>query len=387
VAQLEHHDELGLPWDSWADGRVHRLVKGRDFLHGADVLQEAAENAARRLDKVALTVKEVRFGNVFVWVQFVDGEITLGEPCRCGSRNLRRVSLVYAECAACKATLFLRPPRPGSETTDAPQGADEDGAIIQTLLGVAPPRPKELRASEKTKRKVVKTATVDPRTDLTRLGAFTSVELYSAGSDGGRERLYGSARGPGDRTFLLVVDVALLDGRRMEDAAYPGGLVHVARAVPAGPFGDLVRLDRFPARTPDLRVDDPLDGVAGAAPERREPSAELAWLAPSPDRLSAFEGVTLFPLRKRGQTKFERHFGYGRSAADGETVLLVVRYRLRDGRRMEDPDHPDETLHTVRAVPLAPFGAVIDVGALLARQQDDGAGGVRRGRRRRRHAP
>src|SRR5215210_6238579 len=98
---LEHHDELGLPWDDWADGRVHRLVKGRDFLQNADLLEQAAENAAVRLDKVACIAKEIRFGNVFVWVQFVDCQITLGEPCTCGSYDLLRVTRRYAECASC----------------------------------------------------------------------------------------------------------------------------------------------------------------------------------------------------------------------------------------------------------------------------------------------
>ena len=46
---LEHHDELGLPWDEWADRRVHRLVKGRDFLRSSEAVVEAAQNAARRM--------------------------------------------------------------------------------------------------------------------------------------------------------------------------------------------------------------------------------------------------------------------------------------------------------------------------------------------------
>jgi len=80
MKHLEPHDELGLPWDDLADGRAHRLVKGRDFVRGAELVEEAAANAAARLERVVRVYREVRRGAVFLWVQFVHHEIVYGEP-------------------------------------------------------------------------------------------------------------------------------------------------------------------------------------------------------------------------------------------------------------------------------------------------------------------
>ncbi len=148
---LEQHDELGLPWDEWADGRVRRLVKGRDFLQSADALKEAAENAAQRLDKVAVTVKEIRYGNVFVWFQFVEYQIELGDPCPCGSYDLQRVNLQFAECGSCKATLLVLEPKKRKEPPD--EGAADDDPLLDSLLHGPARRQGEDPARQDTKSK------------------------------------------------------------------------------------------------------------------------------------------------------------------------------------------------------------------------------------------
>ncbi len=90
MPRLEPHDELGLPWDELADGRVHRLVKGREFVRGAELVEEAAANAAARLERVVRTYREIRHGVVYLWVQFVHHEVVIGDPCPCGEGSFCR---------------------------------------------------------------------------------------------------------------------------------------------------------------------------------------------------------------------------------------------------------------------------------------------------------
>jgi hypothetical protein len=56
---LEEGDELALPWDDLADGRVWNLIRGRDFFCNPREVEEAARNAAVRLGKAAQTVRSL----------------------------------------------------------------------------------------------------------------------------------------------------------------------------------------------------------------------------------------------------------------------------------------------------------------------------------------
>ena len=56
---LEDGDELSLPWDDLADGRVWQLVRGRDFFCNPREVDEAAKNAATRLGKAVQTVRSL----------------------------------------------------------------------------------------------------------------------------------------------------------------------------------------------------------------------------------------------------------------------------------------------------------------------------------------
>jgi hypothetical protein len=117
---LEHHDELGLPWDDLVDGRPYRLVRGTDFFRSPEAVEQAAKNAARRLGKVVRFASEVRHRKVFVWVQFSDYETELGQPCpRCGSFDLRALNREHTECASCRATVILVKPK---RTREQPEG-------------------------------------------------------------------------------------------------------------------------------------------------------------------------------------------------------------------------------------------------------------------------
>jgi hypothetical protein len=186
--------------------------------------------------------------------------------------------------------------------------------------------------------------------------------LFSAERDGARERLFGHALTSGGRPCLIAVDVACREGRRVEDPSYPGGLVHVARSVPVGPFGKAIRLDRFPKRTPDLELAE-VPPATGEATESDAYAEEFPWVEAVPGGLESFAGVTLVP-RRGGDESGEYFFGYGRGP-DGDMVLLFVRYRMQNGARVDDPANPGQHLHSVRWVPLAVFGPVIDLDVLL----------------------
>jgi hypothetical protein len=352
MKHLEPHDELGLPWDDLSDGRAHRLVKGRDFVRGAELVEEAAANAAVRLERVVRMYREVRRGAVFLWVQFVHHEIVYGEPCVCGGQLLQ-VNLNFAECSSCKVTVaLLMPKRERVEHDDAPT---EDEPLLTGLFGA---QPVGARNGRRTTRRLARQV-VDPAKDVTRLGAaYSKIVLYRADVDARRERLYGRALGPGGQPNLLVVDLPLADGKRIEDAAYPGGLRHVVWSVQAAPFQSLIRYEELsgdpvlevPGSLPDVSADD--------RPEASGNGAGVAAVDQPPDTLEALEDAQLFPYARDESKKGTRLCGYARTAG-GEAVLLTVRY---SGSAEEQI--PEQA--AVRCVPLAPFGRAIDTATLFA---------------------
>ncbi len=204
---------------------------------------------------------------------------------------------------------------------------------------------------------------VDPKSDLTRLGAFTNVELYALGADERRERMYGHALGPRSAPALVVVDFPLAAGSKIEDEAYPGGWRHTVWWVPIAPFARFVRVDELRQGTPALRIEDPLANFTATPPTGAEQEEG------PPRRLSELEDVQLF--RHGGGKKREHFFGYARTTG-GEQVLVAVRVSQRedDATDPEDPSRPPEELRTV---PLEPFEGVVDTDALFSHSPaDDG---------------
>jgi hypothetical protein len=131
---LEHHDELGLPWDELADGRPYRLTKGRDFFRSPRAVEEAAQNAARRIGKVASVTQEFRSKKTFVWVQFADYQTELGQPCPgCGSFDLRAVNRRHTHCSSCESTVILVKPKRRKQQTDG-FGTGPGGELLAALL-------------------------------------------------------------------------------------------------------------------------------------------------------------------------------------------------------------------------------------------------------------
>ncbi len=106
---LDEGDELGVDWERWADGRVWHLKRKRDFpdVH-PNLAREAVLNAAERMGKAVQSIRDRRTPtSPYVWVQFADHEIGLGDPCPCGSRRLFRLHTYFARCAECNAQLIL----------------------------------------------------------------------------------------------------------------------------------------------------------------------------------------------------------------------------------------------------------------------------------------
>ena len=224
MKHLEPHDELGLPWDDLADGRAHRLVKGRDFVRGAELVEEAAENAAGRLERVVRMYREVRRGAVFLWVQFVHHEIVYGEPCLCGGQLLQ-VNVNFAECSSCKVTVALLLPK--REKVEHEDGPTEDEPLLTGLFGAQPLGARNGRRGAGRSARQPARQVVDPR----RVRDEAPSVQKDRPVPRGRRRTSGAAVWPCDRTGRATEPPGrgspLADGERIADAAYPGGLRHV----------------------------------------------------------------------------------------------------------------------------------------------------------------
>ncbi len=173
---------------------------------------------------------------------------------------------------------------------------------------------------------------------------------------------------------MMVVDFPLLDGEWVQGADYPGGWMHAVWSVAVEPFKDIVDLERLNTRAPDLRIDDPLvDDYSDLEPSDREPehsqdhSGAHGTIEP-PVKLAGLEDVKLFSYAKNSP-EIERFVGYGRTS-EGEEVILTARFRLQDGRRIEDPQLPGQPLNEVNCVPLSPFGDLIEPKPLFSREPD-----------------
>lgn len=110
AAAVRSLDELTLPWADLMDGRIHRLKRGKHFSGDVAAVIEEARLAARIAGRGILHLREQMGGKYqYVWVQFTDGTILIGDKCPCGGRRLVRLHLNLARCKRCGRTLTLRP--------------------------------------------------------------------------------------------------------------------------------------------------------------------------------------------------------------------------------------------------------------------------------------
>jgi hypothetical protein len=106
----ESVDDLTLPWAEWMDGRVHRLKRTQHFHGEVGAVMEEAKLAARLSGRGVLAMRE-QLGPKYqyVWFQFTDHAILIGDPCPCGGRKLTRVHPSMARCRRCGKTSTLTP--------------------------------------------------------------------------------------------------------------------------------------------------------------------------------------------------------------------------------------------------------------------------------------
>ena len=124
-------EELGIAWERLADGLPHRLRRNRDYPDlDPHPLRLAARDAAKEMNKVVkvVTDKTGRQGKKStVWVQFSDYELGVGEPCKCGGRQILRFHQYFGRCAACNAQILFALPNtsPDDSIDDDKHGWDE----------------------------------------------------------------------------------------------------------------------------------------------------------------------------------------------------------------------------------------------------------------------
>jgi hypothetical protein len=127
-AYLTEDGDLGLPWERWSDGLPHRLKRKRDFPDiDPEFVRRAAKIAAKRMGKAvqAQPDRMTKDKSKYVWVQFFDHEIRVGDPCKCGGRNLLRLHPVFARCTECGAQLLLAPKR--NQEAEGIEADDDEG--------------------------------------------------------------------------------------------------------------------------------------------------------------------------------------------------------------------------------------------------------------------
>lgn len=293
---LQPGDELGLPWDDWADGELHRLLKGRDFTRSSVVMREAAENAALRMGRAVRAVSERRGERVWLWVQFADAEIAEGAPCLCGSVILHRTSPGFAACPDCGRSLIIVRPKPGrAPSPDNAQGdprpvdPEAESRRLSKLVAMrararkqklsarreimrarpdvpdaqrplapdgTPARVLTTELESKIRRGGEKAAAAARAATGDSLANYRDVRLFLWDRQPDRERYCGVGLNGAGKAMLLVVRFPLVGGARVDDPLRPGSHRHTVRAVPAEPFGSAIRIDELLARTPDIVVPD-----------------------------------------------------------------------------------------------------------------------------------
>ena len=237
----------GLTWAELAKERCpRRLCRGKHFTGDVRALQKEAIAASRQLGCPVRTVRDdfLRFG--YLWVQFADHEVPLGEPCpACGSRELVRKHEQFGYCPACQCSLAFsqRVVRTESrETSTAP--VVEEGAS-KTTEGPSKTTEGPSKTTEgpsKTTEGPSKTTegpsqAADGRGKLERkrpeqrehrINSFTDARLAldPEESTDAKEIWYGRATYKGIPVVMRVV-YPLKDGNRVPDPDHPGSDLHI----------------------------------------------------------------------------------------------------------------------------------------------------------------
>jgi hypothetical protein len=184
----------GLTWEALSrERRAMRLKRGKHFVGDARAVERLAAEAARDLDCAVRTVRDDFRKVAYVWVQFADCYVPLGDPCpRCDGTDLLRTHEQFGRCTQCGARLIFTP-----SVRAAPAAAG---------LSVS-----------KGDRKL-------QRLRQWRLEAFSDVVLERDREQSGPERdvLYGRGRTSEQEPVVLQVVYPLEDGARLPDPELEG---------------------------------------------------------------------------------------------------------------------------------------------------------------------
>ena len=100
-----------IDWETLLDGRLRRFKRGVDYDRPSELVQRDAKAAAEDLGKMAASFKDVLGKREYLWVQFLDGEVDVGQPCpKCGGTSLDREQWYFARCQSCHSLLELSQP-------------------------------------------------------------------------------------------------------------------------------------------------------------------------------------------------------------------------------------------------------------------------------------
>ena len=190
-----------LRWGEFADGRVHRLKRGRHFSGTPKALATHADRAAATMGKAVRVVVDDMAKVAYLWVQFADQELVRGEPCACGGTTLDQVHEHFARCPECGRTAIVIKPAP--------------------------------RTGDKV-----------ARSSLQYLSGYDDVELVrdEQDEDPDRERFFARAVDVDETEVLLVVDYPLHDGERIPDPAAPEQPLHSLKRLEIEPFARALEL-------------------------------------------------------------------------------------------------------------------------------------------------
>ena len=274
-------------------------------------------------------IPRVRRFDHYAWVQFVDHEVMVGDPCPCGSRRLVRTHPRFARCPRCEAHVGLVPADTAERFSDEAEGGRPSGAAKSARPSSGGP---VMRQDERFP-----------------LAAYSSVRFVARDRTPRYERLYGAAVDPLGAPVLIWVHRPLVDGLR---PAFDGD-----------PLVDACRVHRWPVSA-FRHIIDPGRLGSDAEEPRSGSFASAHHGSDGSDRsLARFSNVRL--LHRETLPGRERSFGHARDE-EGTPVLLYVDHPLVDGARIRDARDPAHDVHHAYRWPLEPFGAVIDRSALAS---------------------
>ncbi len=216
----------GLDWGKLADGHVHRLKRGKHYRGDIqDVMLDLAP-AAEAMGKYAHIVKDPLGHQYYLWVQFVDGQIALGERCPAGHGSLTRFHLSFVRCDECGRLLHLK----GELTDHEPEDDDEDDDE-EELEQDGQPEPLSTRRI--------------PRKYAERLEHFSDLHLEPYGRSTKLEAYRGYGTNSKGRQLILVLYYLDAAGKRRPDPWRPAEQHYRIESIPAEPFAEFVDFENL----------------------------------------------------------------------------------------------------------------------------------------------